>query len=811
MAQSAPSTPTAPLTVPATIAALRKKHAVSDGGGKSSSVKSTVGIVFEGTAIAMVVPGGPAFKPSKEGKRIEKGDVLVKIDDKTVTANNVIAQLRGADIVGSTVKIEVHKQEGGQHQTFSVTRADIRSVEKTKDLYMKLAELQAESRAPRQEKVEAISKELEDKVGVVTDWASAVESALRLHIDDLESALRKAETELKQQQQDAATAAAEAAAVASAELTQARASAAVDLKAQRDTAAQELSALHERLNREHAAALARAEERADADRVALEAQVQAAKAEAEQLTNQSRSYDAKLLACQSDIRRLQHELDLAMTKVADTTAQAAALEQRLAEASAEVSMLLQARAKLEQDIRARTREFDALKQTTDEQSSVADKLRTQVEEGKASMDEAERRAHQLQTDLNAAQVKLQQQTQQAGSDLEGAARRVAAAEEERDELQRQHAHSEEQRLKEALRLRGEQDAHEITKRNLSEAQASLDRANGEVEERGHHVTRLQEEVLGLTADIRQLQQIGEDKQRDASQQQRRLQEANRRLASHQTEMDGVEARLKDAQEEREALNKRLRDMQADSDARRLLYERTAQLCGDNKYRDLIVELQREARNADARRDAAVTKMEQTAQELLRLKASSARAAALAQERHDARVQALQVELKAAQTQAISDRKALEGGCTSEGRKELERKLVEAVADRDAQEARASGLGAQLAEHAERADTALNLAKEQLLKAKHDAELNAAALAKAQAAAEGADKAHAAQLAALHDARKLEVDRSCGRGSKGVQEREKEREKRLTDKSSERESESESEREREREREREPQRPSTPAR
>jgi len=35
-----------------------------------------VGIVFENTAVAMVVPGGPAFKPSKDGKRIEKGDIL---------------------------------------------------------------------------------------------------------------------------------------------------------------------------------------------------------------------------------------------------------------------------------------------------------------------------------------------------------------------------------------------------------------------------------------------------------------------------------------------------------------------------------------------------------------------------------------------------------------------------------------------------------------------------------------------------------------------------------------------------------------
>jgi hypothetical protein len=174
------------MSVPAPIDALRKKHAISDVGGKNSSVRSTVGIVFEATSVAMVVPGGPAFKPSKEGKRIEKGDTLKSIDGKDVTPSNLIPLLRGSDVVGSLVKIEVQKADSAVMATFNLSRSDIRAVEKMKDLYMKLAELQAEARAPRQEKVEAIARALESQIVVVTDWASLVEESLRAHNDDLE-------------------------------------------------------------------------------------------------------------------------------------------------------------------------------------------------------------------------------------------------------------------------------------------------------------------------------------------------------------------------------------------------------------------------------------------------------------------------------------------------------------------------------------------------------------------------------------------------------------------------------------------------
>ena len=45
-----------------------------------------------------------------------------------------------------------------------------------KDLYMKLAELQAEARAPRPQQVQSIATALEAQVRVVNDWNQLVES-----------------------------------------------------------------------------------------------------------------------------------------------------------------------------------------------------------------------------------------------------------------------------------------------------------------------------------------------------------------------------------------------------------------------------------------------------------------------------------------------------------------------------------------------------------------------------------------------------------------------------------------------------------
>ena len=92
---------------PELLVQLRRKHAIPDN-GKPPPVKSTVGLVLDGAAVTMVVPGGPAYKPSN-GKKIDKTDSVLAIDPdgksgfKAVTPANVISLLRGPDKVGSTV------------------------------------------------------------------------------------------------------------------------------------------------------------------------------------------------------------------------------------------------------------------------------------------------------------------------------------------------------------------------------------------------------------------------------------------------------------------------------------------------------------------------------------------------------------------------------------------------------------------------------------------------------------------------------------------------------------------------------------
>jgi hypothetical protein len=158
---------------------LRKKHAIPDN-GKPPPVKSTVGIVLstvmisglhvtfaspgrsltgtsarlghdscgalyaqvglvlDGTSVTMIVPGGPAYKPTN-GKKIDKTDSVLAIDPdgksgfKAVTPANVISLLRGPDKVGSTVKLQIASSTSKETNDFALKRADFRAVEKIKD------------------------------------------------------------------------------------------------------------------------------------------------------------------------------------------------------------------------------------------------------------------------------------------------------------------------------------------------------------------------------------------------------------------------------------------------------------------------------------------------------------------------------------------------------------------------------------------------------------------------------------------------------------------------------------------------------
>jgi len=130
------------------IQTLRQKHACaeSDAAGDAFPVptrkKATVGVVLDDAQlglVSMVLPGGPAYK------RIKKGDLIMSLDGTSVTAENLIPLLGGSDEVHSTVKIGIK----GCRDPIEIRRADIREVEKIKNVFVNLATLQEVCKASR--------------------------------------------------------------------------------------------------------------------------------------------------------------------------------------------------------------------------------------------------------------------------------------------------------------------------------------------------------------------------------------------------------------------------------------------------------------------------------------------------------------------------------------------------------------------------------------------------------------------------------------------------------------------------------------
>eukprot|EP00961_Rhodomonas_salina_P032270 435208-Rhodomonas_salina.1 len=67
------------------------------------SSRATVGMMLTGTTIDNMVVGGPA----DTCKELKKGDVIITVDGNEVDEDNVVTFLRGSDIPGSFVQIEV--------------------------------------------------------------------------------------------------------------------------------------------------------------------------------------------------------------------------------------------------------------------------------------------------------------------------------------------------------------------------------------------------------------------------------------------------------------------------------------------------------------------------------------------------------------------------------------------------------------------------------------------------------------------------------------------------------------------------------
>jgi hypothetical protein len=161
------------------IQTLRQKHACaeSDAAGDAFPVptrkKATVGVVLDDAQlglVSMVLPGGPAYK------RIKKGDLIMSLDGTSVTAENLIPLLGGSDEVHSTVKIGIK----GCRDPIEIRRADIREVEKIKNVFVNLATLQEVCKA---------SRSLLQLINAVESAAEDLLATKGRHIHDLEDAV----------------------------------------------------------------------------------------------------------------------------------------------------------------------------------------------------------------------------------------------------------------------------------------------------------------------------------------------------------------------------------------------------------------------------------------------------------------------------------------------------------------------------------------------------------------------------------------------------------------------------------------------
>jgi len=74
------------------------------------ALRSTLGLVLDGSTVTIVVPGGPAWRAVQDGERIEVGDLVRSVDGQQITSRNAADALRGADLPGTPVRIEVEKR-----------------------------------------------------------------------------------------------------------------------------------------------------------------------------------------------------------------------------------------------------------------------------------------------------------------------------------------------------------------------------------------------------------------------------------------------------------------------------------------------------------------------------------------------------------------------------------------------------------------------------------------------------------------------------------------------------------------------------
>ena len=94
--------------------------------------------------MALVVPGGPAFRP-RQGNPLSIGDEILTVDGAPAQELYIVQQLRGSDVVGSSLHLRVMKcrnsGSAARVENVILIRQNLQTLNATHDLSMSIAQL----------------------------------------------------------------------------------------------------------------------------------------------------------------------------------------------------------------------------------------------------------------------------------------------------------------------------------------------------------------------------------------------------------------------------------------------------------------------------------------------------------------------------------------------------------------------------------------------------------------------------------------------------------------------------------------------
>jgi hypothetical protein len=109
---------------------------------EAGASKSTVGLMLEGCKIDNMLIGGPAHNSGE----LDKGDLIIAVDDVPVTPDTVHQRLLGKDVPGSFVCLTVQKPASGIVQSINLVRMPAAEIADKRRLFELFTALKAKSK-----------------------------------------------------------------------------------------------------------------------------------------------------------------------------------------------------------------------------------------------------------------------------------------------------------------------------------------------------------------------------------------------------------------------------------------------------------------------------------------------------------------------------------------------------------------------------------------------------------------------------------------------------------------------------------------